>query len=98
MPNSLLEHPEVRALLTEGAREVAFLLRRINDLLGDLEIDALDAEDLFEALEDRAIAVDDSKIRRRFTPSTLSSPQRRHKMPTKSDAEKIETIGPWRSR
>jgi RNA polymerase primary sigma factor len=52
----------VRTLLSEGARDGHVSIQRINELLGDLEIDAIDAEELFEALEDRAIAIDESKI------------------------------------
>lgn len=58
----LLEQPQVRSLLEEGARTGRVSIERINALLGDLDIDALDAEDLFVALEDRAIRVEQGKI------------------------------------
>lgn len=58
----LLEQPQVRKLLEEGARDGRVSIERVNALLGDLDIDALDAEDLYNALEDRAIVVEQGKI------------------------------------
>lgn len=58
----LLQQPQVQTLLQEGARDGHVSIERINALLGDLDINALDAEDLFSALEDRAINIDQTKI------------------------------------
>jgi RNA polymerase primary sigma factor len=61
----LLEEPKVKQLLAEGARDGHVAIDRINDLLGDLDIDEFDAESLFEALENRAIEiVDDAEARK----------------------------------
>lgn len=76
----LLQQPQVRSLLEEGAREGRVSIERINTVLGDLDIDALDAEELFIALEDRAIAVDQSKI---APPQKSSAPSKAAKAPRK---------------
>ena len=75
MSSSLLDHPGVVKLLGEGARDGRVSVLRINELLGDLQIDVLDAEELFEALEDRAIAVDETKIADARPPKTKSNVQ-----------------------
>jgi RNA polymerase primary sigma factor len=76
----LLQQPPVRALLEEGARDGHVSIERINALLGDLDIDALDAEELFIALEDRAIAIDQTKIapqKGAMLPKTAKPPRKR---------------------
>jgi RNA polymerase primary sigma factor len=55
--DSLLSQPRVRQLLEQGAREGRVSYGLINDVLGDLQIDELDAEELFEALENRGIEI-----------------------------------------
>jgi hypothetical protein len=52
-----LQQPRVRDLLEQGAREGRVSYGLINDLLGDLQIDEVDAEELFEALENRGIEI-----------------------------------------
>ncbi|HEX8834043.1 MAG TPA: sigma-70 family RNA polymerase sigma factor [Abditibacteriaceae bacterium] len=54
---SLLREPRVQQLLKEGAHRGEVSYHQINELLGDLQIDELAAEELFEALEHRAINV-----------------------------------------
>jgi hypothetical protein len=67
--DSLLSHPRVHDLLEQGAREGRVTYGLINDVLGDLQIDEVDAEELFEALENRGIEIveDDAPVR---APST----------------------------
>jgi RNA polymerase primary sigma factor len=55
----LLEQPRVHELIERGARAGRLSYQEINELLGDLSLDDLDAEELFEALDERAIAVVD---------------------------------------
>lgn len=55
--DSLLSQPRVRELLEQGAREGHVSYGLINDVLGDLQIDELDAEEIFEALENRGIEI-----------------------------------------
>jgi RNA polymerase primary sigma factor len=71
--DSLLSHPRVHDLLEQGAREGRVTYGLINDVLGDLQIDEVDAEELFEALENRGIEIveDDAPVR---APSTSASP------------------------
>lgn len=56
---SLLEQPAVRDLIERGARNGRLSYEEINELLGDLSLDEVAAEELFEALDERAIAVVD---------------------------------------
>jgi RNA polymerase primary sigma factor len=55
--DSLLSQPRVHDLLEQGAREGRVSYGLINDVLGDLQIDEVDAEELFEALENRGIEI-----------------------------------------
>src|SRR5688572_3701946 len=93
----LLEQPQMRALLEEGAREGSVSIERINALLGDLDIDALDADELFGALEDRAISVKQAKIRPTTAAGTPAQAQaqaartapKRKKNSTDSDLDEV---------
>lgn len=55
----LLEQPRIHELIERGARAGRLSYQEINELLGDLSLDELAAEELFEALDERAIAVVD---------------------------------------
>ncbi|RYG72504.1 sigma-70 family RNA polymerase sigma factor [bacterium] len=57
--SEILNHPEVRKLVHEGARDGFVSYSQINDLLIDLELDEDAVEFLLEVLEKRAIAVRD---------------------------------------
>src|SRR4028119_1140282 len=57
--NSLLTEPRVMRLLEQGERDGAVSYDLINRLLGDLQIDEVEAEALFDALESRGIEVTD---------------------------------------
>jgi RNA polymerase primary sigma factor len=57
--NSLLTEPRVMRLLEQGERDGAVSYDLINRLLGDLQIDEVEAEALFDALESRGVEVTD---------------------------------------
>src|SRR4028118_1430486 len=69
---SLLNQQRVRDLLEQGAREGRVTYGLINDVLGDLQIDEVDAEELFEALENRGIEIveDEAPVRAQTTSSS----------------------------
>jgi RNA polymerase primary sigma factor len=57
--HSLLTEPRVQRLLEQGERDGKVSYNLINRVLGDLQIDEVEAEDLFDALESRGIEVID---------------------------------------
>lgn len=61
-PNALLEQKSVQELIELGAREGKVSYGRINDVLRDLEIDELEAEEIFEALESRGIEIIEDEV------------------------------------
>jgi RNA polymerase primary sigma factor len=66
----LLHHPRVLALLEQGAREGVVSYGQINELLGDLQIDELAAELLFEALENRGIEIGEDEASENAAPAS----------------------------
>jgi RNA polymerase primary sigma factor len=83
---SLLEQPRVHELIERGARAGRLSYEEINDLLGDLSLDDIAAEELFEALEERAIAVVDEP-RPAMPKSKAIKPARRPKAEAKNAGE-----------
>jgi RNA polymerase primary sigma factor len=57
--NNLFDHPAIKALISEGAREGRVSYSRVNDLLIDLELDEDDVEEIYTTLEKRAISIVD---------------------------------------
>ncbi len=78
----LLEQPRVLELIERGAQAGRLSYEEINDLLGDLSLDDADAEELFEALDERAVAVVDE-------PRPASAPK--PKVAKKPKAKSAET-------
>jgi RNA polymerase primary sigma factor len=71
--DSLLSQPRVHDLLEQGAREGRVSYGLINDVLGDLQIDEVDAEELFEALENRGIEIVEDEVPTRASTAPATS-------------------------
>lgn len=85
--HSLLANPQVRQLISQGARDGRVSFAQINDLLVDLELDEEDVEHLYDALEKRAIAVVDEPV----TPS-VPAPKKTKAAPKPGKHDDLDAI------
>ncbi len=72
-----MAQPALQDLLEQSARVGTVSYDRINTLLGDLQIDAEEAEALFEALENRGIHIVESEIDAAPTTAKSAKPAKR---------------------
>lgn len=85
MPDTLISHPDVAALIQQGARDGQVSYSQINDLLIDLELDEEAVDELLDALEKRAIAVSDAAS---DAPAPTLTPKKTAPQPQRARAPK----------